>query len=287
MLFVSFMQLRAQSLDSIPFTSFKIMQGTYTLNAATVSEVQLNTGKALPFSQSPNQGKENFSGGIITLITGLHTGSSFESLWIFPNELNMTGKNIKIPLIVTGLYEKNRERVRVRSEDGSKTLETTEHLILHLDSGAWGLFIDQKDTLGAYIVTKRGEDPRGITWKNQLGLDLDWIEWNEYFGDLEWLKDKIKRYGAVETPTDFTIEGVLNGEHFFVVYSGQFFRSILIRDEQLMGVWQDSPYAIMLSKKYKISPYLLLPPDIDPSVYQESLTLLGLAHTIGRNLMGL
>ena len=287
MLLVSIVQLHAQTLDSIPFVSFKIMQGSYSLEGTPVQDIQLKTGKALPYTEPPRQGGENFNGGVLTLFTGLHTSSQFESLWIFPNEINMTGENnVKIPLIVTGIYEKNRERLR--NEDGSKTLETTEQLILHLDSGAWGLFMDQKDTLGAYVVTKRGEGPRGLTWKNQLGQDLDWMEWDEYFGEnLEWLKDKIRRYGAIETPTDFTIEGNLNGENFFVVYSGQYFRSILIRDGQLAGVWQDSPYAVMMSRKYKISPYLLLPPDLNPSDFQVDLSILGLAHAIARNLMGI
>ncbi len=148
--------------------------------------------------------------------------------------------------------------------------------------------MEQNDTLGAYIVTKRGEDPRGIFWKNQLGLDLDWVEWNEYFGDnLEWLKDKIRKYGAIETPTDFTVEGILNGEHFFLVYSGQYFRSILIRDRQLMGIWQDSPHTIMLSRKYKVIPYLMIPPVVNQKDLEETLTILGLAHTISRNLLGI
>ncbi len=189
----------AQKYDSIPFSNVRMQAGQYELDGWDVGSFQLKTGRTYPFLELKPQGKENFEEGVWTLLTGLNTSTLRESAWIFPNsiEFQQSKSKTKIPLIVKGYYEKTRERVK--QADGSKTLETTENIMLFLDEGAWGWFIHQNDTVGEFAVTKRGV--------NQAG-----VKWNQYFGsNLAWLQEKLKKYGPLETPTDFYIEGRYRG----------------------------------------------------------------------------
>ncbi|WP_421895534.1 hypothetical protein [Marinoscillum sp.] len=159
----------------------------------------------------------------------------------------------------------------MRTTDGN-SLEHTEQFTLLLDDGGWGWIIDQGDTLGSYRVTKRSEAS----------------SWNTYLNnDLLWLSTKLRKYGALATSTDFLIEGQINDHKFQVLYSGQYFRAVVVSDGQSVATWQDSPYAIMLTKKYKINPYLLMPSECSHQDFTELITLLGLAHTISRNLLGI
>lgn len=263
----------SQELDSIPFGKVKMQAGSYELHHRNLRELQLITGQAIPYAELPRTGKENFSEAVWTLLTGINSSTLIESAWIYPNALQLTGAgSIHLPLIVHGTYEKSRERVR--TSEGN-TIETTEQVILQLEKGAWGWIIDVEDTLGNYLVTKRPEGPAGSAW-------------NTYFGkDLGWLKEKTRKYGALESPTDFMIEGDINGKSFQVMYSGQYYRAVVIQNDAAVATWQDTPYAVMLTKKYRIYPYLLMPASASDEEFNELVTVLGLAHTISRNMLGI
>jgi hypothetical protein len=272
-LLTCFWQLEAQQQDSIPFGKVKMQTGTYELGRQGISEIQLKSGSPSQFLSTQPQGKENFSESVWTLLTGLSTSTLIESAWIYPNEIHLGERSrLALPLIVNGSYEKTRERVK--TADGS-TLEHTEQFTLLLDEGALGWIIDQRDTLGSYRVIKRSEDSLASLWSSCFN------------DDLKWLRVRLRKYGAIETPTDFLIEAKINDRQFLVVYSGQYFRAVVLSDGRAVATWQDTPYAIMLSKKYRINPYLLIPSGSADQDFMEFITLLGLAHSISRNLIGI
>ncbi|WP_420316150.1 hypothetical protein [Ekhidna sp.] len=263
--------LKSQALDSVSFGKINMSKGIYALNQMAIDEIILQSAQPVPFDKTELKTDGNFAEGVWTLLTGMSTSSMAESAWILNNRLLLSDRQLDIPVMVNGTYHKDRDRVR--DSDGYQSVETTESIEFKLEEGAWGWIIEGLDTLGSYEVEIRTipSDPEGY--------------WNYTDTNIGWLKSKLKKYGLYENSYDFLVRGSFNDESFLLIYSGRYFRQALLQNDEIMGIWQDKPYVNMLSKKYRISPYLLLPQNIEDE--QKIIVQLAIGQMLARNLMGI
>lgn len=259
-------------MDSIPFEKVNMVKGEYELQNNALRNIILTSKKPVPFNKDELKSKGRASSSVWTLLTGIPTESINESAWILNNQVQVQDMKFNLPVMVKGAF--HRERERVKDEQGNRTIETTESVELYWKEGAWGWIVQERDTLGKFQLEIRTSqsDPEKL--------------WQTYTDEnIGWLKSKLKQHGLYANTYDFLVRGTMNNEPFLLVYSGRYYRLALVNEGQRKGVWQDKPYVVMLSKKHRVYPYVLLPGDVTPAEQKQRIFLLGLGQTLARNLM--
>ena len=268
-------RILAQELDSIPFGKVKMQAGNYQFNRFGISEIDLKVKAPVNITELDIESGEKITESVVTLFTGWSSSSSSEAMWALNNRVKFVGTNtaIKVPVVVEGLYEKERDRVK--DSEGYSSIESSEYIELYWKKGATGWFIQAGDTIGTYEVEVRTspEDSEGY--------------WKHTDANLKWLKKKLKKYVGYENPYDFTVKGSLHNEPFLLVNNGRYFRSVIVRGDQVTALWQDTPHVIMIIKKHRIYPYVLLDNSQTKEQTIRDLTILGLGQTLSRSMMGL
>ncbi|MEQ9008992.1 MAG: hypothetical protein RLP12_13995, partial [Ekhidna sp.] len=261
-----------QEMDSIPFEKVSMVKGEYELQNTSIRSIVLTSKKPVPFDKNELKSEGRAASSVWTLLTGMPTGSINESAWILNNQVQIQDEQFYLPVMVNGAFHRDRERVK--DEEGNRTIETTETVELYWKEGAWGWIIQENDTLGKFQLEIR---------TSQSDPEKRWQTYTDV--NINWLRSKLKKHGIYENPYDFLIKGSINGQDFILLYSGRFFREALISEDKLVGLWQDKPYVVMLSKKHRIYPYVLLPKEASLEKQKQKLLLLGLGQTMARNLM--
>ncbi len=234
--------------DSVPVGKPKAMKSLYQLDHPQLREIKLVNNNPRSETKMP---KKFWSGeGAFTLLTGLQTSDSEAMIWIMDNALSITSAEYswQVPLYCPGEYSKNRERVK--NEDGSRSVETNETISLDWDMGSSGLIVEQRDTLGAFIVIKNPiEDSLSKVWLSTL------------LKNGSKLIQRLKRYDGGFPKNSFLVRGELNGRYFSMVTSGNHYQTVLIVDGIPVAFYQREPDFIILGKKDKLYPYILIAKD--------------------------
>ena len=262
-----------QPLDSIGFRKAKIQSGKYTLNRFGIAKIKLETKGPTAVTDDGIGTGEKVVEGLFTMFTGWTTSSSSESLWQLNNSVKLSGlkKEIAFPVQVTGFYEKTRERVR--DENGS-SLETYETYNLYWDEGAKGSILENKDTLGQFALR-----PTQMVYDS-----IDY--WKSFTGQIpDWLEERLDQNRYDEWSGDFIIDISMDDQLYTLVYNAENFRTAVIRNHEMIGLWQDSPpRGIFTSGKRKIIPYILMPGGLSEQESVQTIILLMLGLSVGKCL---
>jgi len=248
----TFAQIFSEIKDSIPLDN-RGLKGVYKSEFATL---KFRNGKsvktALPVKRQPGS---NFTEGLLTLTTGIRTSSKQEILLFSQNELIAKEASLtwQIPLFFNGEYV--IERDRIENEDGSYSLESSKGYYIDWHRGAIGLIIENTDTIGEFVlVTDLQFDPEGEEWMAKIRNESTWVS------------EKLKKYDPNPQNYDFVIEGMVNGAQFEIYHSGNHYRSLILVEEKPEAVFQSEPDFIILGKKNKLSPYLLVEKNTGPEI---------------------
>jgi hypothetical protein len=145
-----------------------------------------------------------------------------------------------------------KDRNRVRDDDGSWSVETSETHVYYWEKNASGLIIESKDTIGYFlIVMNPAEDSLLKAWS-------DYILPKKV--DNENAKSKIKLSVSWKPVpgNDYGIIGKLYNEDFFIIRNGTDRKVWISIDNILRCKFQSDLDYPGLSKKYWIMPYLLI-----------------------------
>ncbi|WPP52208.1 hypothetical protein [Catalinimonas niigatensis] len=233
--------------DSLPISRPKALKSKYKVNHPVIHEISILHGEPRAVTVLPKKFWGNLAEGTFTLLSGFSTSSSEEALWVSGNELRSNDEtyNWQVLLFLRGEYMKNRERVQ--NEDGSSSVETQRGVYIDWSQGAYGLILEQGDTLGGFtLIAKPEADPDNLYWLSRIREESS------------ELRDKLKKYEAGQMNFNFQLIGVLRGQLFSVLTNGSHYKSLLMLEEQPEAIFQNHPDYMILSKKDRIHPYLLL-----------------------------
>lgn len=232
--------------DSLPIVKPRPLKNTYKVNHPDLNEISIKTKNPTPVGELPKKFWGNLAGGVLTLMSGINTTSSQETLWVMQNELISTnGANSwQVPLFFSGEYVKNRERVK--NDDGTTSVETQKGVYIDWSKGGSALIIEKGDTLGGFdFATNLQEDTMSLYWLERLEADNS------------DLRAKLKKYQIGQMNYNLQTIGTIRGKFFYMVTSGNYFKSVIIIEGEPRAIFQSDPNFIILDKKDRISPYLL------------------------------
>lgn len=258
--------LVAQSIlaerDSLPFAKPKALQSRYIVNYPPLGEIRLVKREIRALEGE----KENFwgrlTGGTITLLSGLQTSALSKGIWLSENELVSSDPNFswQVPIFIQG--EEFRNRQRVRNEDGSRSVETQTGVIMDWTYGAFGLILEGSDTLGRFtLLPDQLMDHSGFFWLSRLERD------NKNLTAL------IGKYEPVQVNANFMAKVEFRSREITMVSSGRDYRSLILLEDQPIAVFQSEPHFIILNKKNRISPYLLVAKEMDKMEHGDLIRL--------------
>lgn len=232
--------------DSIPILKPKALKNIYQINHPLLNQISLSQKAPKAASERPKKFFGNFTGGALTLLTGITTSSSDETIWVTENELiaNNIEYNWKIHLYFPGKFEKTRERVK--NDDGSTSVSTEKGIYVDWSKGGDGLIFEKNDTVGRFALMTNFVSEKEI---------LDWLSRIDSERFLE--SSKRKPYEIIPMSYNFSIAGIMHGKSFSVISSGQIFRSVIFIENKPVAIFQSDSNNLILSKKNNPPIYLL------------------------------
>ncbi|GEM_PF-2815219 len=237
--------------DSIPVVKAKATRDIYGFDHQDLNEITVMNGSPKPVSPDLNF-KDKLSNNVLTIFTGINSSSWQEGVWVTENELrtNQTSLNWNIHIYFSGTFYKKRERVK--TSDGSYTIASEDSLYPDWMAGGFGIILEDKDTIGVFslMINIPMSSPLK-SWMLKLRKDGS----NDY--------EKIRKYEQLQSNTDFAIEGTFRNRNFSMLTSGSHYRSLVAFENNPNLIFQNHPDFIILSKKDKVHPYLLMNNDKD------------------------
>jgi hypothetical protein len=244
--------LRGSSLDAQDahngFDTLKLVcndyfRSEYILDDSTINSISIHTSAV----KQMNDVHFSFGGdilrGALTLATGIGIGGSENVDWYLASVIRTNNPKLDWMLDVycPGYIEK--ERTRVKNDDGSYSVETNYTDRFSWQSGAIGFIIESGDTIGWHYIYK---NPRTDTALRMHAI----LVFQERVGHSSF------------NNREFALLGELAGNKNVIVYNTDDNRIYLFTGELLTGIFQcqkPPPQIAFGKKKRKVSPtYLLL-----------------------------
>jgi hypothetical protein len=260
------------AVDSLPITRANQLKKEYNLNRTALGIVSFKSED--PINITLLQQKQNIGGSIVTLLTGLGTSWSEDAKWYWENELVSSNqmRSLRVPLIFYGEY--NKERARVRNDDGSFSIETTKGIKISW-AGAVGLMMQQGDTLGAFEIRRSPADSVSNYWLSRIEVEARHIT------------KTLAPYEMGRFRQDFAINGIFNNQTFAIITGGNQYRSVILVDDRPIAVFQSHPVDYIIAKKKdRIRPYLLVEKNVSES-QKDGLMMLGLMNAMLAQRVGI
>jgi hypothetical protein len=245
-------QIQMEGLDSIPMLKPKGSKSLYRFTDNGAKEIQILDNKIELTRHKPNAFLRDAGNGALTALTGFGFGSTTDGTWKISGTIhcNDTLNDWLINMFCEGYLQKDRERVR--NDDGSRSVETTETYVYYWEKNASGLIMESKDTIGYFlIVMNPREDSLLKSWSDVILPKIV---------DKENAKPKIK-FTVSWKPlpgNDYGIIGKLRNRDFFIIRNGTDRKAWISMDNIMRCKFQSDPDYPGLSKKYNIMPYLLI-----------------------------
>lgn len=232
----------------------------YNIDDTTINSVNIQNSAV----QQMNDVHFSFGGdvlrGALTLVTGLGIGGSENVDWYLASVIRTNNPELDwiLDVYCPGYIEK--ERTRVKNDDGSFSVETNYVDKFSWHKGALGFIIETGDTIGWHYVYK---NPRTDTALRMYALQV-------YQGE--------KSHSSVNY-REFALLGELAGNKSVILYNIENNRIYLFSGNGLTGIYQcqkPPPQIAFGRKKRRVSPqpYLLVNNELS---HWERMDLLRLA----------
>lgn len=251
--------------DSLPIAKPKALQNRYVVHPP-MGEIRMVNRDIMALDAERENFWDRLTGGTLTLLSGLPTSFSGKALWMSENELISSDPTFswQVPIFMHG--EEFRNRQRVRNEDGSRSVDTQVGVWVDWTLKVFGLILEGSDTLGRFtLLPDQLMDPSGYFWLSRLEKENSKVT------------AIIEKNEAFPVNSDFMVKVEFRGRELTMVSSGRDYRSLILLEDQPVAVFQREPNFIVLNKKNRISPYLLMAKD---KMDREDLIRLGLFNTL-------
>ena len=245
-------QIQMEGLDSIPMFKPKVNRSLYRFEENGVKEIQIMDYNNELVRYKPNVFIRDIGNGALTALTGFGFGSTTEGNWKISGTIqcNDTLSDWIINMFCEGYLQKDRERVK--NDDGSWTVETNETNVYYWEKNASGLIMESRDTIGYFLIIM---NPREDTLIKA---------WSEYILPEKVANDNVKSKIKVTVSwkpvpgNDYGIVGKFRNKDFFIIRNGSDRKAWISMDKILRCKFQSDLDYPGLSKKYRIMPYLLI-----------------------------
>jgi len=245
-------QVQLEGLDSVPMFKPKVNRSLYRFEENGVKEIQILDNRIELVRYKPNAFIRDLGNGALTALTGFGFSSTTDGNWKISGTIqcNDTLSDWIINMFCEGYLEKNRERVK--NDDGSWTVETTETNVYYWEKNASGLIMESQDTIGYFlIIMNPREDTLMKTWS-------DYILPEKVANDNAKSKIKVVVSWKPVPGNDYGIVGKFRNKDFFIISNGTDRKAWISMDNLLRCKFQSDMNDPGLSKKYRKMPYLLI-----------------------------
>ena len=245
-------QIQMEGLDSVPLFKPKVNRSLYRFEENGVKEIQILDNQIELVRYKPNAFIRDIGNGALTALTGFGFSSTTEGNWKISSiiQCNDTLSDWIINMFCEGYLQKNRERVK--DDDGSWTVETTETNVYYWEKNASGLIMESKDTIGYFlIIMNPREDTLLKTWS-------DYIIPEKVANDNAKSKIKVVVSWKPVPANDYGIVGRFRNKDFFIIRNGTDRKVWIFMDNIFRCKFQSDLNYPGLSKKYRIMPSLLI-----------------------------
>lgn len=254
MLFVPFIPGQSQIVarDSVAITKPEINKSLYIFKDNGSKEIQIGKNKVELVRYRANPLIREFGNGALTALTGIGFSSSSDATWKISGiiQCNDTLNDWEINLFCEGYVQTDRERVK--NDDGSWSVETSETNVFLWDKNASGIIIEHIDTVGFFkIIMNPREDTLLKTWSADIlsPRPTDNGAKSKLKVSVSWRPSPGIDYGVI---------GKFRNKDFFMIRNGTDRKVWISIDNTLRCIFRSDLDYRGLSKKYRIMPYVLI-----------------------------
>jgi len=239
--------IRAQNIvvpcDTIHLSQKEYYRDDFSLQDTLISTISIQKAAAVEMNDVKFKPGGNILGGLATIATGIGFGSTKEVDWYMASTIRTSNPKLDwiFDVYCPGYVEK--ERTRVKNDDGSYSVETNYVNRFSWEKGAIGFIIEAGDTVGWHYVYRY---PR---------TDTAAQKWSQivYKGNPEHTAINYR---------EFALIGQFAGKESGILFNSEDNRIYIFNGNTLSGIYQcQKPPEFKLSKKKRkpfAQPYLLL-----------------------------
>ena len=254
-------QIFPNGYDSLPLAKPKAKQMLYITQHPQLKEIALKGNSIKQTNLEKGEVWKDLVGGALTIFFGdfFSMGSTQNVLWEIKGALicNDNFFNWNVNLFCTGTLEKEKERIR--NEDGSYSVETTSTGFLDWHKGAVGFILERQDTIGRLAVFMDPHvNPSLKPWSDSLYAQPKMII--HTISANKWYVSDLNR-----SSIDYAITGLFRGRDFMLFTNGTAGKSWFYIDKTLICIFQPDINDNIAKKEDRIMPYLLLNKSIPQS----------------------
>lgn len=273
-------QVEITDLDSFAIVKPKMHGELYQFTDNGPKAIHYQNVDNILTKDSLTQGLSGLTSAVLTELTGLGSSSGREGLWKVSGSIscNDTLPAWKVFMYCKGYQQKDRERIR--NDDGSVSMHTTRTDVYHWNDMATGVILENTDTVGSFQII--------------IGIPEDELEkkWHEFIYNKrsfsQSLSSNTKKhsepyfsYGA-----SYEIKGKFRGRNFVLIQNGTTRKAWIFFDEMLAGIFQGDIDYKSVTKKSRNHPYLMINKEI-PSADRRYIFRLAIMSRFMNNYMDL
>jgi hypothetical protein len=197
--------------------------------------------------------------GLLTVLTSVNFASSRDLTWEIVGSIKCNDglPDWDISLFCEGHLEKDRERVK--NDDGSWSVETQSTRDLYWEKNATGVIIENNDTIGRFlIIMNPWTNPLLKQWSESISSEpeaqIRTSSNNKYY-------KKFISYADIS----YGIKGVIRKNDFAIISNGSARKSWFYNDNNLSCIFRPDIDDANISKRDRVQPYLLINKEIPHS----------------------
>ncbi len=245
-------QIETTVLDSVPVVKPKMRRTLYKFTNNGPKEISV-LDIPVEFIKDPSTPKLNgWGSALFTSLIGLGSSSTKDGYWKLSGVIscNDTLPDWSVSMFCGGYLEKNRERVR--NDDGSTSLETNTTNVYNWDKGAYGIILESTDTMGSFQIFRNlPEDEFLNKWSSFIFRDQGSKQNFNSKNDLFSLPNLL-------TGLDYEISGKFRDRKFIIIQNGINRKIWIFWDDLLAGMFQADFDYTYVTKKSRNFPYFLI-----------------------------
>lgn len=245
-------QTTITELDSIAVVKPKIRQNIYQFVDFGSKEIQFRDDGSVLVKDPSTPALNGFGSAVFTSLTGLRSSSGKEGYWNISGVIlcNDTLPDWYVTINCEGYLEK--ERQRVRNDDGSWSIETNKTNVYFWDKDPKGIVKESADTICFFRI------------KQNVPKDALFSGWNALFfqepaaDNKEASKRNFRSMAGLYAGQNYEISGKFRDQEFVIIQTSSNRKVWIFLNGSLVCMFQgDLDYAGM-TKKYRNLPYLMI-----------------------------